>query len=68
MTALEWLRQGRLRKEQREIARLRKAWWESASEFPAQDEGGSFDVLGSYTGTPFPAAEDLTPEQDADDL
>lgn len=27
-----------------------------------------FDVLGSYTGTPYDANEQETPEQDADDL
>ena len=35
--------------------------WETA------DESSPIDVLGSYTGVPYDA-DDLNPEQDADDL
>ncbi|MCL2107429.1 MAG: hypothetical protein FWH26_10300 [Oscillospiraceae bacterium] len=42
----------------------RREWWETAAEFSTGDEG--FDILGSYTGTPYD--DDLMPEQDADDL
>lgn len=33
----------------------------------ASDELNSFDVLGSYSGRPYDA-DDMMPEQDADDL
>jgi hypothetical protein len=52
--------------------KLPRAWWETAAEFPAQEEsfGGHFDPLGSYTGTPQTpdVQEEEAPEQDADDL
>ncbi|MDR1734224.1 MAG: hypothetical protein LBR73_05020 [Oscillospiraceae bacterium] len=54
--------------------RVPHAWWETAAEFPAEEEafGGRFDPLGSYTGTPDTLTDDgdtlETPEQDADDL
>lgn len=37
------------------------------SLWETSDESAPFDVLGSYRGTPYDA-DDLVPEQDADDL
>jgi len=54
--------------------RLRKAWWEIAAEFPAEElfydptldpAASAYDPLGSYTGRPVDGGQ---PVQDADDL
>ncbi|MDR2525758.1 MAG: hypothetical protein LBC83_06215 [Oscillospiraceae bacterium] len=47
----------------RSLRNRRQLWWETASEFPAED---GFDPLGSYTGRS--DSDDGIPEQDADDL
>ena len=50
--------------------RIRKAWWEIAAEYPAEElfydpTASEYDPLGSYTGRPADGGE---PVQDADDL
>ncbi len=58
----------RRKRRRKELARLRKAWWETAEELPPvalYDPTEAFDPNGSYTGIPRGGG---VPEQDADDL
>lgn len=48
-------------KKNRHIVESMVSMWETAGE------SAPYDVLGSYRGTPYDA-DDLIPEQDADDL